>query len=183
MGNRPTMGTYTTACPYGYLGYCSPVVPNSTTQSFSFTLTGLASTTPYYYRLAFYDSDNNSYEYSPVWSLTTLTPVVNTISASGVTSSAAILSGTVNPEGADGTAGFEWGTDSVLNTYNVACPYGSYYSCTPVIASFSAQSFTGVLTGLNPGTIYYYRMVFWDTDNNTSQDGTIGSFTTILAKQ
>lgn len=181
-GTDPTMGTYTTACTFGYLGYCAPVIPNSTTQSFSFTLTGLASTTPYYYRLAFYDTDNNSYEYSPIWILTTLTPAVNTLSASSVTSSAAILGGTVNPEGANGTAGFEWGTDPVLNTYNIACPYGSYSFCTPVIANLSPQTFTGVLTGLNPSTIYYYRMVFWDTDNNTSQNGTIGSFTTTSAK-
>jgi hypothetical protein len=34
------------------------------------------------------------------------------------------------------------------------------------------------LTGLNNNTTYYYRMVFWDSDNNGSQNGQIDSFTT-----
>ena len=56
-------------------GVCGPsgcyVTANSTNQSFSATLTGLTTGATYYYRMAFYDTDNGTYQYGAITSFMT----------------------------------------------------------------------------------------------------------------
>lgn len=94
-------------------------------------------------------------------------PAVTTGSASGVSSSAATLNGTVNPNGQATTGHFEYGTTT------------AYGSTTP---NFNAGSGTtavdksAVLTGLQPSTTYHYRV---DATNATgSATGADQTFTT-----
>jgi hypothetical protein len=177
-GNDPTMGTYTLSCPYNYIGYCAAVTPNSTAQAFAAVVPGLASTTTYYYRVVFLDSDTNTYLYSRISSFSTLTPSVVTLPAASVTSTSAVLSGTVNPQGANGSAGIIWGSDSTMRTYSVACLYGSFGYCPITSPSGGVQAFSFALTGLSGKTQYYFQMVFSDSDNGSYSYGSIASFST-----
>jgi len=93
-----------------------------------------------------------------------------------VTASGAVLNGTVNPQGANGYAGFYWGTDPTLTQYTLSC--GQWYSCPAVAPNFTAQAFGATLSGLTSNTTYYFRMVFYDTDNGSLQYRTILNFTT-----
>jgi hypothetical protein len=76
-------------------------------------------------------------------------PFALTRPATGVTSSGAVLNAVVNPQGAPTTAWFEWGTSPALG------------NSTPVtkVGDFSSNiTFSATLTGLQPGTAYYYRV-------------------------
>ena len=96
-------------------------------------------------------------------------PAVTTGSASGVTSTGATLNGTVNPEGADTTYQFQYGTST------------SYGSVTPASPA-SAGSGTGTisesanLSGLSASTTYDYRLVATNATGTT--DGGNQTFTT-----
>jgi phosphodiesterase/alkaline phosphatase D-like protein len=47
------------------------VTANQTTQSFSATITSLTSNTTYYFRIAFYNSGNGSYQYGNILTFNT----------------------------------------------------------------------------------------------------------------
>jgi photosystem II stability/assembly factor-like uncharacterized protein len=178
-GTDPTLGTYNQTCnlPYGY--GCQGLTPNSNPQSFVAVLSGLPNSAEYYFRLVAYDSDNGSIQYGVVQSFTTgKPPVVTTAAANPVTGSGATLNGTVNPIGADGWGGFEWGTDPTMSTYNQTCnlPYG--YGCQGLTPNSTPQSFNAVLSGLPNSARYYFRLVAYDSDNGSIQYGAVQSFTT-----
>src|SRR5205085_812648 len=79
-----------------------------------------------------------------------LTPTVTTLAASEVTTSAAVLNGTVNPNGRDTTAWFEWGT-----TTN----YGNATAVQAIPAGTNLVPILAVLSNLVPGTVYHFRAV------------------------
>ncbi len=115
----PTLTNPNVTCQYQYYwGYC-PVVANYSTQAFSYTITGLARNTRYYFRMVFYDGTRQTFTKGATLSFTTTLPVVTTLAATSITGSSALLNGTVNPEGDNGGAYFEWGTDQTLTTPNV----------------------------------------------------------------
>ncbi len=89
--------------------------------------------------------------------------------ATSVTSTSAVLNGSVNPCGFATTAWFEWGTSSSLETYNTM-------AVQTIGAGTSPVAVTANLTGLNPSTTYYYRVA--GQNSTGSQVGSIESFTT-----
>jgi phosphodiesterase/alkaline phosphatase D-like protein len=96
-------------------------------------------------------------------------PVVNTNQDSTVSNSTAILSGTVNPRGAQTTYWFEYGTSSSLT--------GSSQTKNQTIGSgFTTIDTPGVITGLAANTKYYFRVVARNSFRTTQ--GAIHSFTT-----
>ena len=160
---------------------CPAVVANSTTQSFSETLTGLASSTTYYYRIGSYDSDNQNLQWGATLSFTTgPAPAVTTTAATTVTGSGATISGTINPQGANGWWGFEWSTSPTMSPSNWTPCFlaGSPSSCPAVVANSTTQSFSETLTGLASSTTYYYRIGSYDSDNSSLRWGSVLSFTT-----
>jgi hypothetical protein len=165
-GTDPSMGTYNSTC------ICLLVTANSLTQPFTAPLMGLANNTTYYFQMVFYDWVTNQYQYGAIKSFTTKTPTVKTKAATSITASGAALNGTINPEGDAGYAGFYWGTDPSMKTYNISC------ICLLVTANFTTQPFTAPLMDLANNTTYYFQMVFYDTFNNQYQYGAINSFTT-----
>jgi hypothetical protein len=79
-------------------------------------------------------------------------PTVTTSAASSITTTAATLNGSANPNGIAANAWFEWGTDPTLTTSNAT-------SSQAVGAGTTNQTITANLTNLTAGTAYYFRAV------------------------
>lgn len=96
-------------------------------------------------------------------------PFVATVAASNLTSTTATLNGVTYTTGLASTVWFEWSTSGTLSSYNTTASQlpdtGKYM--TPVAAN---------LSGLSPGTTYFYRLAGKDTGE--VQRGSIVSFTT-----
>ena len=172
-GTDPTMNNYNLSCSGSN---CPLVAPNSTSQAFSYSLTGLSNSTSYYFRMVFYDSDTGYYQYGAILSsITVQGPIVTTTSAASIGSSGATLNGTVNPLGANGYTEFQWGTDPTMNSYNQACwP-------TALAPNSAVQPFSCAISDLSSLTVYYFRLAAYDTDTGIWQYGLIQTFTTIDA--
>jgi photosystem II stability/assembly factor-like uncharacterized protein len=100
---------------------------------------------------------------------------INTLPATKVTASSAILNGTVNPQGANGYVFLDYGTDPNNLIYQ-GC--GVNENACPVVPNFKAQPFNYQATVLLSNTTYYFRIVFDDTDNGTYQYGATLQVTT-----
>jgi len=111
----------------------------------------------------------------------TITPnngLLATTAASGITGSAAVLNGTVNPRGANGQYQFQWSTDPTLTTnVQLSCSVLGAY-CPTWTANSTTQSFNFPVSGLPNSTTYYYRLAGYDLDNGSLWNGAILSFTT-----
>ncbi|MBE0568766.1 MAG: hypothetical protein IH577_03700, partial [Deltaproteobacteria bacterium] len=97
------------------------------------------------------------------------TPVVTTDNATGITNTGATLNGTVNPNGLDTEAWFEWGTSPTLETSDNT-------TIQPFAAGTTVQPVTAPLTGLTFGTTYYFRLAASNASGVTR--GAIGNFST-----
>jgi hypothetical protein len=96
-------------------------------------------------------------------------PMVTTNAATSVTSGGATVNGGVNPNGAATTAWFEWGTSPTLATFGVT-------SNQSLGSGTTSQAVTATLSGLSPGTTYYFRAA---ASNSTgTAKGSIASFST-----
>ena len=102
-----------------------------------------------------------------------LAPVINTLAATSVTSTSAVLNGNVNAE-----------NDTVQPQFNYGptTSYGSNASSSPAtVTGGSATAVSAALTGLTPGTTYHFRL----TGNNGGglTLGTDTTFTTLTVAQ
>jgi len=145
------------------------VLANNTTQSFS-TSVILSPNTTYYYAMLYSPSCNGGSQAGSILSFKTLPFVVTTLAATSITSTSAVLNGTINSNGTAGCADFEYGTDP-----NLTSPFGA--GNFTVLANNTTQSFsTSVI--LSPNTTYYYAMLFSPSCNRL-QAGNIVSFNTL----
>jgi len=85
-------------------------------------------------------------------------PTVTTGSPTSVTSSSATLTGTVNPNGAETTYYFQYGTTT---------SYGSTTTTTAAGSGTGSVSASATLTGLSSGTTYHYRLAAANSGGNT----------------
>ncbi len=124
-------------------------------------LTGLEPLTTYYFRI------NAQNQYGTIngqtLSFTTTGPAVppvpgqptmNTNPATNITTNGATLNGTVNPNGAQTTFWFEYGTDSLLGSL-----IGTGTTHQTIAAGTSPISVNASIFGLSTSTKYYYRIV------------------------
>ncbi len=147
----------------------SPVTGTSNT-AVTYGLTGLTPGTVYYFRV----SGTNSIGFSDgsILSFTTLdSPAVTTSAATGVTETAATLNGSVNAKGASTSVSFVYGTDPDLLSGTTTTAAAQ----SPVSGS-SNTAVDLALTGLTPGTTYYYRAI--GTNSVGTTEGTILQFST-----
>jgi hypothetical protein len=103
----------------------------------------------------------------------TTTPAsATTVAASNVNTTAAVINGTVNPNGFSAEAYFEWGTSIAYGTTTTAQLVGSGTTAVNVMAT---------LTGLTPTTLYHYRLVA--SDGTVTINGSDLQFTTATTPQ
>ena len=134
-------------------GAATAAQTKSTTGAFSAALTGLAGGTTYYYRATVEAGGETVYGEGKTFSTATpaippVAPSVTTSAAGTISTSTAVLRGSLASLGTAGsvTVSFEYGTE--------AAPYSQR---TVPQTLDAAGDFTANLTGLAPGTTYYYR--------------------------
>jgi|GEM_PF-6619639 len=142
---------------YGFETTATDAGSGATDESVSTTLSGLASSTTYHYRLVAVSAGGTALGADQTFTTTT-PPSVVTGGASNVKNRSAMLNGTVNPNGKATTFFFQYG----LST--------SYGLNTPPKNAGSGTSNVGVhslASGLIPNSTYHYRLVA-TSDGGTS---------------
>ena len=138
-----------TSTGYGSRSSSKSIGSGRTAQNVSIGISGLPMSTVFHVRVVA-ENANGSSRGSDVTFTTTGRPLVNTGSASGVTSSSATLLGTVDPNGHAASWYFQYGTTT------------GYGAQTPTRSSSSRNGRRNVseaIGNLNPGTTYHYRLV------------------------
>ena len=99
-------------------------------------------------------------------------PTTNTQAATNIARYSATLNGTVNPNGLASTAAFSYGTSptALIASTTQSVPSGT-----------TTMAVSAVVTGLLPGTTYYYRQTGTNADAVKTQVGELLSFTTSAA--
>jgi phosphodiesterase/alkaline phosphatase D-like protein len=140
----------------------------NTYQSVAASISGLAASTTYHFRIVAYNASGTTY--GADWTFTTLSPtgapVVITNPATSVTSSSATLNGTVDPHGLATSVYFQYGTTT------------SYGSTTPSQSKTgdTYQTASANVSGLSGSTTYHCRIVATNSDG--SVNGSDRTFTT-----
>ena len=124
-------------------------------------LTGLTTGTTYYYRVVASNSSGTT-SGTPILSFTPgAAPAATTVAASFVGDTTATLNGNVTPNGLATEAWFEWGTASDLAGATSTTPEAIGAGTDPVAVDLA-------LTGLTPGTTYYFRVVASNSTGTTT---------------
>ena len=137
-----------------------PLVGNVT--SASYPLSGLNPGTVYHWKVVAKNSCGNS-TFGPVWSFTTGCPTPGTASS---------------PSPSDGATGIStsptlsWAATSSTDSYDV---YFGTSTTPPLVGNVTSASYP--LSGLSPGTLYYWKVVAKNGCGN-STSGSVWSFTT-----
>ena len=137
-------------------------------------LSGLTSGTTYYFEVRASNSggttDGSILHFTT--SAAATPPAATTVAATAITATGATLNATVNPEGSATTYSFIYGTSSTLSS-------GTTTTAQSAGSGTSAESETAALSGLTPGTTYYFEVRASNAGGTT--DGTILHFTTSAA--
>jgi hypothetical protein len=151
---------------------CSQTTPIGTASDVSADLSAeVTSETTYHYRLV--AGNANGLNYGPDETFTTHDVIgLNTDAASGIDKTDATLNAHFIGNGQETTYHFEWGTSP--GTYT---SQSTPESVTP--ADGEAQSLSYAVSGLEPGTTYYYRVAAANTVGTSNSDE--ASFTTAKA--
>jgi hypothetical protein len=153
----------------------------------------LASGRTYYFRIILVNQGNGETEYGEILPFTTALASITTGPANSIASSSATLTGTVNPKGALGGISFQFSTNPTL----VANPFPSLTneqwstaetivarSGSPQNYSISTTACANSRPGCPPGgillsgTTYYFRAVYFNSDNGETLYGLVQQFTT-----
>ncbi|MGC4122585.1 MAG: hypothetical protein QM765_50050 [Myxococcales bacterium] len=150
----------------------------STAVAFSQALTGLTPGTTYYFCAI--GRNNYGISFGAVFSFTALTtkPTVTTVSSTSITTSTATLNGSANPNGANTTGWFRYATASpgtCNDSFGTRAPTSGG---SPLGGGTTNATYTQPITGLNPGTTYYYCAIA--SNSSGTSFGNILSFTTTI---
>jgi PKD repeat protein len=155
-GTAPNQLTHITPTKVARMGASSPAT----------AISGLTQGAHYFYRVVASNSVGTTVGDIVAFSPST-GPKVTLANAKSITSSSAILSGTVNPAGSPATAHFEWGLGSTIDQITPGQDMGSGKAKQPISVTIS---------GLAADTTYSYRLV---SVNGVGQTATaIKTFTT-----
>jgi plastocyanin len=140
---------YGTTTAYGQTTSKKPAGSGSSPVAASDAITGLLPRTTYHFQLVAENTAGTTPGVDRTFT-TTGAPVATTTGATGVGSTQATLSGTVNPGGRETTYFFEYGPDAL---------YGQTTSVKSAGKGSTAVSVSAPLTGLSPETSYHFRLV------------------------
>jgi hypothetical protein len=135
---------------YGSYSATNNLAATNVTLSVSNTVAGLSPGTSYHFQLVATNSLGTNVGSDLTFTTGAVAPTVNTLAASGVTSSNATLNGSVNPNGAATTVYFRFG---------LTTSYGSYSATNSLAATNMAISVSNVVGSLTPGTTYHFQLV------------------------
>jgi hypothetical protein len=137
-------------------------------------LTGLEANTTYHLRLSATNAGGTDRLVASNFT-TASEAIAQTLAPEAVRSDSAILAGRVNAENSPVTYQFKWGTTE---------SYGNVAPVTPEALATVDEAFhvvTAPLTGLQPSTVYHYRLVVTNTDTSEVVEGEDRSFETKVA--
>ena len=134
-------------------------------------LAGLTPGVTYHYRIAATNSNGAVYGSDQAFG-TGGPPQVSTLSATAVTTSGAVLNGTVNPHGLPTAAWFEWGITS---------SYGNLTPVTDMGGGTNALPLSVPVGGLTSGRTYHFRVVA--TNSTGAVYGSDQTFLTLALPQ
>ena len=143
----------------------------STAQAVSAPVSSLSPGTTYYFRVVATNSVGTLKGLILSFATVAPPPTVVTTAATSITTTTATLNGTVNPNGLATDGYFEWGTDPTLAAHNTTSTQAKGSGGAPV-------AITAPLTGLTPGTKYYFRTVA--TNAGGTDNGAILNFNAVV---
>lgn len=144
------------------------LIPAGTAEvSVSASLTGLAPSALYYYRVKAVNSMGTAYGSEASFATPITAPAATTNPETNNTGNSATLNGTINPNGGDTSVHFEWGVDLT---------YGHSTQTQTIPAGTGAVSVAAGITGLSANTGYHYRVVATNASGTTN--GSDSPFTT-----
>ena len=151
---------YGTTTSYGLTTSSTSAGSGTSAVAESATLTGLTPNTTYDFRIVATNSAGTTDGANQSFTTVADSPSVTTNAATGISTTAATLNGSVNPHGSATTYYFEYGTTT---------SYGSQVPATPpsVGSGQSALSESATLTGLTPNTTYDFQIVATNTAGTT----------------
>jgi hypothetical protein len=106
--------------------------------------------TTYYFQIIASNTAGTATGDTLMFTTSVAAPTVTTLSATGITTNNATLTGTVNPNGSDTIAWFQYGTDT---------NYGNFSATNSLTATNLASSVSNFIDPLLPATLYHYRLV------------------------
>ena len=155
---------YGTTQNFGYTTSTRFLSGDSGSTTVSVAISGLSPNTTYYYMP--YAENSGGHNWGSCLSFTTNSagdaPFGNTYDASNVTANSATLSGWINPGGLTTYYRFEWGTSS---------SYGNHTSYGTLPASNSNHTVSSQITGLQPNTLYYFRLYAYNDQGEWYDSG------------
>jgi len=149
---------------YGMKVACdeSPLETGTTGVTVAATLTGLIQETLYHWRVKATNGFTTSYgDDQEFTTLAAVAPTLATETESSITRMGVTITADVTPNGAE---------TSVLLQYGKTTAYGTAVSLPSEPAGLAAVEVTQVLTGLEPGTTYHYRIVATNVADTTTGD-------------
>jgi len=168
--NVTTFFDYGTTTAYGSSVAGSPgSASGSSVTAFSGAVTGLLAGTTYHFRARVVTSGGlTAYGDDLTFSTTTPPPTVVTNPATSVSTTQALLNGSINANGSITTASFEYGLTTA---------YGSTMAATPASVTGNLTTpISAAIAGLLPNTLYHFRAV--GTNGAGTFNGSDMTFTT-----
>lgn len=148
-------------------GNITPTQSRTTGQTFAQTITGLDPNKTYHFRAVATNSAGTSYGADRTFKTLVAIPTVTTDPATGLGAVLATLNGTLDSDGGEAcNCGFEWGLDT------------GYGVTTPTQSKITGETFSQVIHGLSPGTVYHFRA--FATNSVGTSYGADRTFTTAL---
>jgi hypothetical protein len=160
---------------YGSTSAVHGLGSGTTAVSVHLTASGLTPDVKYHFRLVAQNAAGTSTGADHTFKTTGHPlPVAETQPATGITTTGATISGIVDPNGQSTPTRFEWGTSPSSLTNTVSGP--------TVPASTPLQTVSTALTGLAPGSTFYYRVSVFRSPVGWIPAAT-ASFTTLPASR